>query len=274
MSRLVGIHGRPYISLDGVIDTGRDGAVLAAIDDEVTRALVELEPGQTGGGLKHMGICAPWVNADPYIDYGDVIERFSFPEWQQLVALADDPTVFDPARWRETRFGDETDHPLNRRQIRWLTYRHGVYFPWKVCVHLLENDRWEDKHSGAGKDFTDEAKALMPTTVAWLKDLPFVEVGRIVLFGLMPNDHAPAHRDSEPGRDLAVAQSLSIDPRGTKRFYLQTPDGEVTDVDSQLYWFNDMDYHGVHADPFFRYSIRVDGVYRPSFLKDLLRRQR
>lgn len=34
-----------------------------------------------------------------------------------------------------------------------------------------------------------------------------------------------------------------------------------------------MDYHGVHADPFFRYSIRVDGVYRPSFLKDLQRRQ-
>lgn len=273
MSRLVGIHGRPYLSLDGIIDTGPDGAVLRAIDDEVTRALVDLEPGQTGGGLKHMGICAPWVNSDPYIDYGDVIERFSFAEWQQLVALADDPTIFDPARWRETRFGDETDHPLNRRQIRWLTYRHGVYFPWKVCVHLLENDRWEDKHSGAGKDFTDEAKALMPTTVAWLKELPFVEVGRIVLFGLMPNDHAPSHRDSEPGQDLSVAQSLSIDPRGTKRFYLQTPDGEVTDVDTQLYWFNDMDYHGVHADPFFRYSIRVDGVYRPSFLKDLLRRQ-
>jgi Rieske 2Fe-2S family protein len=91
----------------------------------------------------------------------------------------------------------------------------------------------------------------------------------------MPNDHAPAHRDSEPGRDLQVAQSLSIDPRGTKRFFLQSADGEeVVDVDSHLYWFNDMDYHGVHADPFFRYSIRVDGVYRPSFLKDLQRRRR
>lgn len=275
MSRLVGIQGRPYLSLDGVIDVGAGGEVLTAIDDEVTRALVDLEPGQTGGGLKHMGICAPWVNADPYIDYSDVIDGFTFEQWQQLVALADDPADFDPARWRETRFGDETEHPLNRRQIRWLTYRHGVYFPWKVCVHLLENDRWEDKHAGRDKDFTDEAKARFPTTVAWLKELPFVEVGRIVLFGLMPNDHAPAHRDSEPGRDLTIAQSLSIDPRGTKRFYLQSADGsEVVDVDSQLYWFNDMDYHGVHADPFFRYSIRVDGVYRPSFLKDLQRRSR
>jgi hypothetical protein len=271
MSRLVGIHGKPYVSLDGIIDVGRDGAVLGAIDDEITRALVALEPGQTGAGLKHMGICAPWVNADDTIDASDVIERFTFAEWQTLVSLSDDPAEFDPARWREIRFGDETDHPFNRRQIRWLTYRYGVYFPWKVCVHLVENHRWEDKHSGAGKHFTDEARALMPTTVAWLKELPFVEMGRVVLFGLMPHDHAPAHRDSEPGRELSVAQSLSIDPRGTKRFFLQSPDGDVTDVASRLYWFNDMDYHGVHADPYFRYSIRVDGVYRPSFLKDLLR---
>ena len=35
-----------------------------------------------------------------------------------------------------------------------------------------------------------------------------------------------------------------------------------------------MDYHGVRSQPFFRYSIRVDGVYRPSFLRDLQRRLR
>jgi hypothetical protein len=270
MARLVGIWGRPYIGMDDVLDT----SALPAIDDEVTRALVDIEPGQTGGGLKHMGICAPWVNEDPYVDYSDVIERFTFSEWQQLVALADAPDDFDPSQWRQTRFGDETDHPLNRRQMRWLTYRYGVYFPWKVCVHLLENDRWEDKHHGAGKDFTEQATTLMPTTVAWLKALPFEQMGRVVIFGLMPNDHAPAHRDSEPGRDLTVAQSLSIDPRGTKEFYLSDPDGDEVDVDTKLYWFNDMDYHGVRSQPFFRYSIRVDGVYRPSFLRDLQRRLR
>jgi hypothetical protein len=269
MGRLVGIWGQPFIDMGTVLDA----SALPDIDVEVTRGLAALEPGQTGGSLKHMGVTAPWVEDDGYVDYGHVIERFTFAQWQELVALADDPTSFDPARWRETRFGDETDHPLNVRQIRFLTYRHSVYFPWKVCVHLLENDRWEDKHSGAGKEFTDAAQALFPTTVAWLKELPFVEMGRIVIFGLLPNDHAPAHRDSEPGRELAVAQSLSIDPRGTKRFYLTDPDhDDELEVDARLYWFNDMDYHGVKADPFFRYSIRVDGVYRRSFLRDLQRR--
>jgi hypothetical protein len=271
MGRLVGIWGRPFIDMESVIDA----RALPAIDDELTRGLALVEPGQTGGSLKHMGVTAPWVEHDGYVDYGHVIERFDFSQWQDLVALADDPSAFDPARWRETRFGDETDHPLNARQIRWLTYRHGVYFPWKVCVHLLENDRWEDKHSGRDKDFTAFARARFPTTIAWLKELPFVEMGRVVIFGLLANDHAPAHRDSEPGRELSVAQSLSIDPRGTKRFYLTDPDhDEELEVDSRLYWFNDMDYHGVKADPFFRYSLRIDGVYHPAFLRDLERRLR
>ena len=34
----------------------------------------------------------------------------------------------------------------------------------------------------------------------------------------------------------------------------------------------DHDYHGVHADPFFRYSIRVDGPFTPEFEQLLLKR--
>ena len=99
--------------------------------------------------------------------------------------------------------------------------RHHVYFPWKVCYHLLENDRWEDKHSGAGKGFGDEAREVFPETVRYLEALPFTEIGRAVIFGLEPNDHAPLHRDTEPGQALAIAQSISLCPRGDKRFFLQ-----------------------------------------------------
>jgi Rieske 2Fe-2S family protein len=117
--------------------------------------------------------------------------------------------------------------------------------------------------------------------VAFIESLPFVEIGRVVIFGLLANDHAPAHRDSEPGQALAIAQSISFEPsRGApgaadrhKRFYLATPDGSrEEDVSAPIYWFNDMDWHGVHADPYFRYSVRVDGVFEPDFL-DRIRRQ-
>lgn len=272
MGQLVGLFGRPFIDMEPYFDT----SVLPAIDDEITAGLAALDVvGQTGGSLKHMGVVAPWVEHDGYRDYGQVIANFTLSQWRELVALADDPAAFNESNWRETGFGDETDHPLNAKQIRFLTYRHGVYFPWQVCVHLLENDRWEDKHDGAGKAFTDVAERLFPLTTSFVRSLPFSTIGRVVLFGLLPNDHAPAHRDSEPGRELSVAQSLSICPRGDKRFYLTDPDhDEELVVDRRLYWFNDMDYHGVKADPFFRYSIRVDGVYRSAFLKDLQRRLR
>jgi hypothetical protein len=167
-----------------------------------------------------------------------------------------------------------------------LEQRHGVYFPWKVCYHLLANDRWEDKHSGEGKNFSDEARTLFPKTVAFVESLPMLEMGRVVIFGLQPNDHAPAHRDSEPGKALSIAQSISFEPsrgaagaRGTggrhKRFYVTAPDGSLeVPVDAPIYWFNDMDWHGVHADPWFRYSVRVDGVFQPDFLERIRRELR
>lgn len=269
--RLHGLFGRPYLDLGHLLDD----AALEAIDTEVTRGLVHVETSFTGGTLKWMGVVAPWKMDDGYRDAMTTIEGFDEGEFRELVSLADRPEDFDLARPADYSFGDETDHPLNRAQMRWLSLRHGVYFPWKVCYHLLENDRWEDKHSGEGKAFSDEAMEVFPETVRALRGLPFKEIGRVVLFGLEPNDHAPLHRDTEPGKALSVAQSISIDPRGTKRFYLcNGEDDEPTVVDANVYWFNDMDYHGVLPDPFFRYSIRVDGVFERAFLRDLEARAR
>lgn len=269
-SKLVGIWGEPYIDLSDDIDTSSFGE----IDEEIAYALARVEVSRTGGSLKHMGVVAPWVHEDPYVDYGHVISTLSHEELLRFVSLADDPSVFDPERLHEYTFGDETDHPLSRAQARYLIYRHDVYFPWSVCYHLLHDERWEDKHSGVGKDFAPEAQAMFPRTVAFVKSLPFTEIGRAVLFGLLPNHHAPLHRDSEPGREITVAQSISFSPRGNKRLYLTDADGgSRTIVRAPIYWFNDMDYHGVLPDPFFRYSIRVDGVFEAGWARRIARKR-
>ncbi|MGC4079509.1 MAG: aromatic ring-hydroxylating dioxygenase subunit alpha [Rubrivivax sp.] len=270
-----GVLGRPYVDLSPFLDI----TCFDELHDELTRGLAEVESSYTGGSLKWMGVCAPSVEKDPYRDYMHVIRALPRDELEALIALGDaDPKDFDLDKPETVALGDETDHPLTKAQMRWLELRHGVYFPWKVCYHLLENERWEDNHSGEGKDFGEEARRVFPKTVAFIESLPFTEIGRAVVFGLMPNDHAPAHRDSEPGKALGVAQSISFQPsRGAplagdrhKRFYLLAPDGsnEIV-VDAPIYWFSDMDFHGVHADPYFRYSIRVDGVFDKRFLARL-----
>ena len=291
-AKLAGIFGKPYADLSELID-------ISSFDElhrEITRGLALAPTSYTGGTLKWMGVCAPWVPREPHRDAMDAIRAMSKEELAELVALGDGDDDNDAASDATARdldpkdpdlaFGDETDRPFTKAQMLFLEQRHGVYFPWKACYHLLENDRWDDKHSGDGKSFSDEARALFPKTVAFVESLPFVEIGRVVIFGLHPNDHAPAHRDSEPGKALAIAQSISFepsrsaagaagDPRRHKRFYLSAPDGSSeTAVDAPIYWFNDMDWHGVHADPWFRYSVRVDGVFEPSFLDRIRRKMR
>lgn len=266
MSKLVGIWGRPFIDLSPLIDT----SCFAELDEEITGALPVVETSYTGGTLKWMGVVAPWAMDDGYRDAMHAIEGFSREEIERFIQLGERPESFDLDRFREYRFGDETEHPFTLAQMRWLDFRHGVYFPWKVCFHLLENDRWEDKHSGAGKAFTEAAEKHFPKTLRFVRSLPFREIGRAVVFGLEPNDHAPAHRDTEPGAALQIAQSISFDPRGDKGLYLRDPEGgSHTVIRAPIYWFNDMDYHGVEASPRFRYSIRVDGVFDPAFVRRL-----
>jgi hypothetical protein len=264
--RIWGIFGQPFLDLASFLDL----STLEAVDAEVSRGLAEVESSYTGGTLKWMGVVAPWAMDDLYLDAMHVLEDLPDEELEVFFSLADDPSEFQISKRASYRYGDETDHPFNSAQQRWLSYRHGVYFPWKVCYHLLENDRWEDKHSGSGKGFGEEAREVFPETVRLIESLPFSEIGRAVIFGLEPNDHAPLHRDTEPGQALTVPHCISICPRGNKGLYLQNDGGdEPLVVNARAYWFNDMDYHGVLAEPFFRYSIRVDGVFAPGFVEKL-----
>lgn len=267
-SRVWGVFGRPYLDLSAYVDERQ----WAKVDREITGALATVESDYTGATLKHMGVVAPWVVEDGYRDAMDAVLSMSEEEYEDFVSLSDEDVEPLPFERRGEGYGDETDRPFSRAQQRLLAVRHGVYFPWKVCYHLLANDRWEDKHSGEGKDFTAEARERFASTVALIESLPFTEIGRVVLFGLDPNDHAPLHRDSEPGKSESVAQCIMLAPRRGKRFYLQNSvEDEPLVIDARAFWFNDMDYHGVLADPFFRYSIRVDGVFAPAFVRRLAR---
>lgn len=261
--KLHGIWGRPFVDMTPFVDVER----FAELDDEVSVGLTRVEPSFTGGSLQWMGVTAPWVREAGYVDYMDVIPRLSRAEFLRFVSLGPEPHRFDVDKRAEYTFGDETDHPLTLAQMRWLKVRHKVYFPW-TQYHFLENDRWEDKHSGEGKDFAEEARSVFPLTVSFIEELPFTEIGRVVLFGVDANDHAPDHRDSEPGRELSIAHSMTLDFRGDKGLTLTDPSrAERVRIDARAYWFNDMDYHGVERAPFFRYSIRIDGVYEPEFLE-------
>lgn len=254
---------RPYAVLDHLVDE----ATLAAVHDEVCLALTQVSVDYTGGSHRSMGIMPPSRTDEAIVDYGEVIRSLSPAAFATFRSLADDPKAIDPARAKELEFGEEREHPLSRRQMLWLKTRHKVYFPWKAYVELIPNRYWTDKANPEGKDFTRIAKTFFPKTIALARSLPFVHIGRCNVMGLEANDHGTVHRDGDPAEQDAPDHFITICPAGDKRLFLWDEETQrKTPVEGRAYWFNDHDYHGVDADPFFRYSIRVDGVFQPELL--------
>ena len=273
---ITGIWGRPFVDLEPHLDL----TALPALHEEICLGLAQVPLDWTGGSHRSMGIMPPSRRDEALVDYGEVIAAMSVPELARFVALGDDPRSVDPAlfapeRRHELHFGEEQDHPLSRRQMRYLAFRHGVYFPWKAYFEMIPNLYWDEKSDAEGKAFTREALVFFPRTVAFVRSLPFAHIGRCNIMGVEGHDHATVHRDGDPAVKTAVDHFITFCPAGDKRLFLWSEDErrELV-IDARAYWFNDSDYHGVKADPHFRYSVRVDGVFRPGFLETLERAAR
>lgn len=265
---LRGLWGRPYVPLDRYVDT----EALAALHDEVCLGIAQMPVDYTGGSHRAMGIMPPGREPEALVDYAEVIRGLDGPGFETFRSLADDPEAIDSAARAEDLFGEERAIPLSRRQMLWLKYRHRVYFPWKVYVEMIPNRWWDGKADPAGKRFTRLAETLLPRTVAFARSLPFKHIGRCNIMGLEAHDHGTVHRDGDPAAQESPDHFITVCPVEGKRLYLWDDQRhERVPVTGRAYWFNDFDYHGVDADPFFRYSIRVDGVFTDDFLAALTR---
>jgi hypothetical protein len=267
---IVGLFGRPFVDLEPFLDL----APLDAIHDEVCLALAELPASYTGGSHRSMGIMPESRKGEALVDYGEVIAQLNDREFATFRSLADDPSAIDAENRAHLTFGEEREIPLSRRQMFWLKARYGVYFPWKVFVELMPARSWSDK--ATPKDFTSRAKAFFPKTIAFVQSLPFAHIGRCNIMGLEAHDHGTVHRDGVPEERQAAGlrpdHFIMLCPAANKRLYLFSEiSGERFTIEKRAFWFNDSDYHEVAAAPFFRYSIRVDGVFEDAFLRRIER---
>jgi hypothetical protein len=261
---VVGIFGRPYVDLEPYLDL----SLLPELHEEICLGLTRVALDYTGGSHRTLGIVPASQRDTAYADYGEVLAGLSPAELRQFAALGEGaPPAGDPA----LVYGEEREVALSRRQMLWLEFRYGVYFPWKAYFEFIPNRYWSDKSRSDGKDFTRVARAVFPKTVAFVQRLPFSAVGRCNLMGLAANDHGTVHRDG--AREQARPdQFITFCPAGNKTLFLWDEVAGVKHrVGARAYWFNDNDYHGVEAAPYFRYSIRVDGQFTPEFSAQLER---
>lgn len=263
---LVGLYGRPFLALDELLaGVGVDLSVLPLIHDEVCLAYATMPVDYTGGSHRSMGIMPPSRIGEAIVDYVEVLQALPDHDWQTFIGLADDPSDFDGVDRKDV--GEERAVALSRRQMLWLKVRHGVYFPWKGYLELIPNARWTNKATFEGKRFTRHARTFLPHTCALIESLPFVGVGRANIMGLEAHDHGTVHRDGEPDLQDAPDQFITLSPVPGKQLFVWDEPARRAHVvaGAQAVWFNDFDYHGVSAAPFFRYSIRIDGVFSDAF---------
>jgi hypothetical protein len=276
---LVGLYGRPFLALDEALAAaGVDFGVLPAIHDEVCVAYASMPVDYTGGSHRSMGIMPASRSSEAVVDYLEVLRGLTDAQWAQFVALADDPSDFaDVDAAGRADIGEERKLPLSRRQMLWLKVRFGVYFPWKGYLELLPNLRWSDKSNPEGKRFTRAAQMFLPSTLAFVRTLPFASIGRCNIMGLEANDWGTVHHDGEHANrsdDDDADEFITIYPVHNKSLFLwdEPAQREVVVGGASAVWFNDYDFHGVHSAPHFRYSIRVDGVFTDEFRAQLVER--
>jgi hypothetical protein len=261
---LLGLFGLPFVDLGPLLPV----VDWTALHDEICLGLSQVPLDYTGGSHRSMGIMPPSRAEEAITDYGEVIRGLDDASFETFRSLADDPTAIDTANRAELEFGEERSVPLSRRQMAWLKIRYGVYFPWKGYLELIPNRAWGEKASATGKRFTRVAEAFFPRTIAFVASLPFVAVGRCNIMGVEAFDYGTVHRDGDPAEQTEPDQFISFCPAADKRLFLWDEAAQREhDVDARAYWFNDFDYHGVRSAPFFRYSVRVDGVFEPAFLE-------
>jgi hypothetical protein len=263
---LVGLHGQPFLVLDDALsELGITAAEVRSLHDEIAMAYASLPVDYTGGSHRSMAIMPPSRTADAHVDYGEALSLLNDEQWRSFVSLADDPSDYDDVCRNDV--GEERQAPLSRRQMWWLKVQCGVYFPWQGYLELMPNHRWTDKSNATGKRFTRLAQQHLPRTLALVARLPFEHIGRCNLMGLDPHHHGTLHRDGHPDEQQAPDEFITLYPSPlSKRLYLWDEAAQRShDVTGTAVWFNDHDYHGVHADPHFRYSLRIDGVFTDVF---------
>lgn len=261
-----GIFGQPFINLEPYIDMKS----FPLLHEEVCLALAQIPMAYTGGSHRSMRIMPEGREHEAYGDYGEVIRAMTSEQFDVFRRLADDPSAIAPDARSTSEFGEERAISLSRRQMLWLEVRFGVYFPWKFYVELIPNRYWSDKSNAEGKTFTRMARTFFPKTIEFVQSLPFQQIGRCNIMGLQSFDHGTVHRDGEPDEQDEPDHFITFVPGGDKRLFLWDPvQRREVFIDSRVYWFNDFDYHGVASAPFFRYSIRVDGIFHDDFLERL-----
>lgn len=155
-----------------------------------------------------------------------------------------------------------------KERRKYLLFKNKIILPWHFISILKFNmfaTKSQDLHPW--ESFVD---LYMPYTKSCIEKLPFKTIGRVVIYGSLPNIEVPCHRD-----DIITNHKdhhVNFNPGGYRPVYIYDSikkEKHYLDKTYRIYAYNVRDYHGVDAIPDFSYTVRVDGEYTDEVCEEL-----
>lgn len=162
----------------------------------------------------------------------------------------------------------ETSAPteLYTAVYKYAYFAMGAPIPWFFALYLKFSSFADKTKPG---EWLPTAQRF-PKLVKYIETLPFKSIGRVLFFTTYPNAGVMMHRDSimadhkDHNINLffkAGRPSYVWDDINNKKVFL--------DPTARSYFFNNRDYHGVDAEPHFRYTLRIDGTFTDELQEQL-----
>jgi hypothetical protein len=247
----VGKNRYPIISMDDYMDHGNDLALhlecckgLAITDD--------YKMGMVYGALPPEE-CARFLDKDC---------------WSEMLREIDKHDLTGVHRQSLKEVADLSPGQELQAMYKYAYYAMGAIIPWFFACYLKKSDFFS-KTKG-NDNWTDNAKHF-PNVVKYLDSLPFKSIGRVLFFTTYPNAGVVIHRDSIVAEHSDHNINLFFDGGWRPSFVWdeKTKEKIYLPKDAKSYFFNNRDYHGVDAEPIFRYTLRIDGTFTDELCEQL-----
>jgi hypothetical protein len=152
-------------------------------------------------------------------------------------------------------------------------YRHFAQPDWSdrllVSMNMTNTASWASKHTNG--TIYHEYELAAPVFTKWLREglgHVFKEFGRVIVFRNLKNVPVGIHRDYFFNPAGLKLHSMNFQFGRTDRpFFLfdEKTREKVYVNNTRAYTFNDVDMHGLDAEDYDAYTVRVDGVFTDEF---------
>lgn len=265
------VVGKDFVSFDyreyGLQGVGKDHCPLVNMDQYIDHS-IDLE--------LHQECCVGLATVDNY-KMGTFIgaippfekQRTGKECWSEMLQEIEkhDPTGIHQQAIEEILRRTGSGVEGMKATYRYMYFNMDAFIPWFFTVYLKKSS-FQDKTSNTG--WLPESDHF-PKLKKYIESLPFESIGRVLFFTSMPGMPITAHRDHPVAEHKDHNINLFFSS-GARKSYVwdELKDEKVYLPDNcRSYFFNNRDYHGVDADPKFRYTLRVDGTFTKELQDEL-----